>query len=420
MIKFLHIRNIIIVGLVFFLGIIVGQRYLEAGSLRFLSKNFAPSQNGQFADTRSLINIAAPDELSNVNFQQFWEVWQILEKDFLKPEKLNRQEMVYGAIQGLTASLGDPYTMYLPPEQDKRAAEDLAGSFYGIGIELGYIDGVLAVVAPLRGMPAEQAGVQAGDLILRVKDKTKGLDEETSGWSLAKAVDNIRGEKGTQVQLTLLRPESGREPFELSIPRGEVVIPSVDLEFVEHSGKRAAHILLSRFGERTEREWDEAVAKIVAEGNAVDAVLLDVRNNPGGYFDEAIYIASEFVTRGTVVSQQGRYDSKDFSVKGKGRLVNKPVVLLVNKGSASASEIVAGALRDLVGAKLVGQSTFGKGTVQDRRQLTGGAGLHVTVAKWLLPDGHSIPEDGLKVDLEVENNPETEQDEVVIRAIETL
>jgi carboxyl-terminal processing protease len=420
MIKFADLRNIIIVGLVFVLGVIVGQRYLEAGSLQFLSRSLAPTQNGQQPDTRTVENISAPGELENIDFQQFWEVWQVLEKDYLEPDKLDRQEMVYGAIQGLTASLGDAYTMYLPPEQDKRAAEDLAGSFYGVGIELGYIDDVLAIVAPLRGMPAEQAGAQAGDLILRVKDDAKDLDEETTGWSLAQAVDNIRGEKGTKVQLTLLRPENGGEPFELSIPRGEVVIPSVDLEFVEHDGKRAAHIMLSRFGDRTESEWDQAVNKILAEGSAVDVVLLDMRNNPGGYFDEAIYVTSEFVNRGTVVSQQGRYGSKAFPVDGKGRLVNKPVTVLVNRGSASASEIVAGALRDLLGSQLVGQPTFGKGTVQDRRQLNDGGGLHVTVAKWLLPDGDAIPEEGLSVDHEVENDPETDQDEVVIRAIEIL
>lgn len=412
----LPIKNAVIVILVFILGVVVGQRLLEPGSLPFFARN-SITQHSLF-DSRPVDNISAPGELASVNFGQFWEVWQVLERDYYDISKLDRQEMVHGAIRGLTASLGDSYTMYLPPAQDKRAAEDLAGAFYGVGIELGYIDGILAVIAPLKGMPAEQAGVQAGDLILRVADSTKNLDEETTNWSLSQAVDSIRGERGTKVQLTLLRPDYSREPFEVSIARDQIVIPSVELSFVEHQGKRAAHISLTRFGDRTESEWDEAIQTIQSQGAPVDLVLLDMRNNPGGYFEEAISITSEFVNRGTVVSQKGRYTTTDFPVKGKSRLVDLPVIVLVNKGSASASEIVAGALRDLRGAMLVGETTFGKGTVQDRRQLPGGGGLHVTVAKWLLPNGDPITEEGISVNVEVRNDSETDEDEVVLTAIE--
>jgi len=415
-------RNLIIGILLFVLGVVVGQRYLEPGSFPLLKKTLSNATT-DLVDTRTVSNLSTPDSLDeDIDFNQFWEVWQLLERDYIDPAKIDRQEMVYGAIRGMTAAVGDPYTMFLPPEQDKRAAEDLAGSFYGIGIELGYIDGILAVVAPLRGMPAEQAGIQAGDLILRVKDEAKNLDEETTDWSLSRAVDEIRGERGTKVQLTLLRPEANTEPFELSIPRDEIVIPSVELAFVEHNGRRVAHIILSRFGDRTEAEWDEAVSTILTEKKTgqVDGVLLDMRNNPGGYFDQAIRVASEFVRRGTIVSQKGRLTNIPYPAEGEARLTELPVVVLVNRGSASASEIVAGALRDLKETKLVGEQTFGKGTVQDRRHLSNGGGLHITIAKWLLPNGDNISDEGLPVTVEVQNNPETPEDEVVNRAIEEL
>ena len=414
------VRNVIIGALLFVLGLVLGNTYISPGSLPFISSTLKFKSQYGLTDTRKVENIDAPSDLANVDFSQFWEVWQILEEDYIDPSKIDRQDMVYGAIRGMTAALDDSYTMFLPPEQDKRAAEELAGAFYGVGIELGYIDGVLAIVAPLKGMPAEQAGAQAGDLILRVKDEAKGLDEETTDWSLAKALEEIRGERGTRVELTLYRPEENGEPFTLNILRDEIVIPSVEMEFVEHAGKRAAHITLSRFGDRTRDEWNEIVEEIIAQTPQVDMVLLDMRNNPGGYFDESIYVASEFVNKGTVVTQQGRYNSKSFPVDGRGRLQNIPVVVLVNKGSASASEIVAGALKDLRDVQLVGETTFGKGTVQDRRHLSNGGGLHVTVAKWLLPDGQPISKDGIEVDVPVENDPETEQDEVVLRAIETV
>lgn len=415
-IQFSKISNAIILFLCFTLGIVIGHTYVKPGTIPFLKSAQGEMSGG--VDSRALANITKPNGLGEVDFSQFWEVWQILESEYIDPVKIDRQEMIYGAIQGMTASLDDGYTVFLPPEQDKRTAEELSGSFYGVGIELGYIDGILAVVAPLRGMPADLAGVKAGDLILRVKDPKTNFDEETTDWSLAEAVNNIRGEKGTQVQLTLLRPEEKSDPFELSIPRDEIVIPSAELEFVEHNGKRAAHIILSRFGDRTEMEWNEIVAKINTEGDAVDVVLLDMRNNPGGYFDQAIAVASEFVTKGTIVSQQGRYSSKPFPATGKPRLNELPLVVLVNKGSASASEIVAGALRDLAKVQLVGETTFGKGTVQDRRHLSGGGGLHVTVAKWLLPSGDLISKEGIAVDVEVKNDPATEVDEVVQKAIE--
>lgn len=367
-----------------------------------------------------LTNTEQPKAKADVNFGHFWEIWQIIESEYLDPEAIDQQAMVDGAIKGMTASLDDPYTMYLPPQLQQRSVEDLQGSFYGVGIQLGYIEGTLAVVTPLKGNPAELAGVKAGDLILRVKDQAKNFDESTDGWSLAEAVDNIRGQKGSKVTLTLFRPDSELlEPFDVEIPRGEIVVNSAEVEFVEHQGVKAAHIELSRFGDRTQEEWEDVVQKITAEPE-VKVVLLDMRNNPGGFFERSIEIASDFISKGVIVTQQGKTVKKDYRSTGTARLAKYPVMVLVNRGSASASEIVAGALRDQLEAQLVGENTFGKGTVQDARQFNDGSGLHVTIARWLLPNGGWIHEEGLPVDVEAEDDPETENDEVVLKAIEAF
>jgi carboxyl-terminal processing protease len=409
--SFIAVRNSVIVTLVFILGIVIGTRHGEA--FQFINPQTKK------IDIK-LTNTSVPQDKKNVDFGQFWEVWGILANDFIDSEKINNEKMVDGAISGMTAALGDPYTIYLPPEDDKRAAESLAGAFYGVGIELGYINRTVAVVAPLKGMPAEQAGVKAGDLILHIKDAAKGLDEDTNDWTLNDAVNKIRGERGTSVILTLLRPDENTEPFDVSIKRDEIVIPSVELEFVEHADKKVAVIQLSRFGERTQAEWEEVVQKILEQKGSLSGLILDMRNNPGGFFDGAIDIASEFIDNDVVVSQQGKYSKHAYKSEGVARLEDMPLVVLVNRGSASASEIVAGALRDDLGVKLIGEKTFGKGTVQDRRELSGGGGLHVTVAKWVLPSGSWIHEEGLEVDVAVEDNEETEEDEVVLKAVESL
>ena len=411
------IGKVVTVILILFIGAFAEQRF------QFLNKysklNFTASQSGEETQLSQLINATTPREKQDVDFDIFWEVWNLLERDYVYPEKIDATKMVDGAVSGLTASLGDPYTMYLPKEANERSAQDLAGTFYGVGIELGYIDGFLAAVSPLEGTPAFEAGVKPGDFIINVKDEAKEVDEDSSKWSLNKAVDVIRGPKGSPVILTLVR-EGADAPIEVEIKRGEIVVKSVTMEFVEHAGKKVAHLKISRFGERTESEWNQAVTDILAQRNTIDGVILDMRNNPGGFFEGAINISSEFIENGTVVSQKDRLFNQDFEARGKARLAGIPVEVLVNKGSASASEIVAGALRDQLGAKLVGNKTFGKGTVQDRRELSNGAGIHITVARWMLPGGDWIHEEGIPVDVEVDYNPETEVDDQLNKAIEVL
>jgi carboxyl-terminal processing protease len=417
--SFTTLKNIVIGFLLLVLGIVIGNRYAYADSLPFGLKLPFLNTTSSVSSLSRVSGQAEPPEDRKVDFDVFWEVWSLLERDYLEPEDLKTKDMVNGAISGMTAAIGDPYTMYLPPTDNKRSGENLAGKFYGVGIELGYIEKTLAVVSPLDGTPAERAGLEAGDLILHVTDENKGIDEDTSDWSLTEAVNKIRGKKGTEVTFTIYR-ENKEEPFKVTVPRGEIVVETVDLKFVEHDDKRVAHLKISRFGGRTKNEWDQAVDKILEQQDQVDGLVLDMRNNPGGYFDRSIEIASDFIENDVVVSQKGKYNETPYPAEGEARLKSFPLVVLVNKGSASASEIVAGALRDDLGVKLIGQRTFGKGTVQDRREVSNGGGVHITVGRWLLPNGGWIHDEGLKVDVEVESDAETEQDEVLLKGIEEL
>lgn len=347
----------------------------------------------------------------NLDFSLFWNVWDKLEQSYLEPEKIDPQKMVYGAIQGMTASLGDPYTVFLPPQDNQSAKEDLNGEFDGVGIQLGYKSGTLAVMTPLEGHPAIKQGVKAGDLILHIKDSVKGIDQDTAGITLTEAVKLIRGKKGTEVKLTLYREEKGT--FEVTMQRDTIQIPGVELEFgklVNGEWKKdetgsVAWLKVRRFGDRTEDEWNTAVDAIVVRQKSLDGVVLDLRNNPGGYLNAAVDLASEFVPEGVIVQQQGRYQTQTFTVTKRGRLIGMPTTVLINGGSASAAEILAGALRDRIKAPLVGEKSFGKGTVQEALDVADRAGLHVTIARWLLPSGDWIHETGLEPDYKV-NLPE--------------
>jgi carboxyl-terminal processing protease len=356
--------------------------------------------------------------VSGADFSKYWEVWQRLENSYVDPSKLDYAKMTWGSMQGLAQSLEDPYTQYLPPKENKQANEDLNGSFFGVGIELGYKDGSLAVVSPLAGSPAERAGVKAGDLILHIKDEKKQVDIDTQGMSLPEAVTYIRGEKGSPVVLTLFR-EGGQKSFEQTITRDEIVVPSVELEFIQKNGKKVAHLQLHKYGGRTDKEWLAKVAEIISANPA--GVVLDLRNNPGGYLDGAVFVASEFLTSGVVVKQEGRKESETYNVDRKGNLTKIPLVVLVNKGSASASEITAGAIQDNKRGQIIGVQSFGKGTVQEVQDLSDGSSLHVTVAKWILPSGRWIGEEGITPDIVIEDNLETEEvDEQLDKAVEVV
>lgn len=337
----------------------------------------------------------------NVDFTLFWDVWDRLDHSFIDKTKLNPQQMIYGAISGMVASLGDPYTVFLPPKEQKEAKEELGGTFEGIGAELGMKDKRIIVVAPLKGMPAETAGIKKGDWIVKVDG------QETYGWTVPEAVNKIRGKGGTAVILTILH-DGDQKTQDFSILRSTILVRSAQWEktYWQKTDSRfkkddkctscpaVAQLTLTRFGDQTNKEWNQAVSEIKEQidSGSIKGVVLDLRNNPGGYLQGAVFIAAEFLEQGLVVVQQEYNDGKKetYSVVKSGNLLKVPLVVLINKGSASASEIVAGALRDYNRAKLVGEKSFGKGSIQEAQDLPGGSGLHITIARWLLPKGDWI------------------------------
>lgn len=359
-----------------------------------------------------------PEDKKDLDFSLFWRVWDSLNSSYFDKSKVIPANMVYGAIEGMVQALGDPYTVFLPPDKNKVVQEDLQGSFDGIGIQIGFKGNQLAVIAPLPDSPAEKAGIEAGDFIVGIKDTQKGIERGTVGINITDAVQAIRGPKGTVVTLTLLR-EGVDEPIVVEVMRESIDVSSVSLTYVGE-GESLAHIKLLKFGGETQGEWESVVAEILTKSE-VKGIILDLRNNPGGYLQGAVDIASEFMKSGRVVVVEERGDEKsEYKVDRLGRFLNTPLVVLVNPGSASASEILAGALRDDKKIQLVGETTFGKGTIQEPQQVDGGAGLHITVARWLTPSGVWVDGEGLTPDFELEDNSETPEDEQLQKAIELL
>ena len=373
--------------------------------------------------TKSANQNSSSGQSNTADLKVFWEVWQKLEKKYLNAEDLDSTIMVQGATSGLASSLGDPYTVYLEPETNQTSGEAITGAFYGVGIEMGYIENTLSVISPIKGSPAEAAGIQAGDLLIHVKDEAAGIDEDLFDKSSYDAMRLIRGQSKSPVTITLWRQDyNDNQYFDITIIRDEIKIPSLELTFVNNSeGKKIAHLELSTFSANTYQEWEAAVQQILNESN-VDGIILDLRNNTGGIFEESIHIANEFIAADEViVREEGREGenahNQVFTANGRGRLQNRPLAVLINGGSASASEIVAGALRDQTEATLVGTKTFGKGLVQERFSLSDGGGLHITIARWKLPKGDWIQDNGIAPEVEVSYNPETDIDDVLTKAL---
>ncbi len=331
----------------------------------------------------------------NVDFKLFWQVWNMVSKEYVDKDAVNSQKMFYGAISGMVAALGDPYTVFLPPTEQKSTQEEIGGSFEGVGIQLGYDkDKRLAVIAPVKDTPADKAGVMAGDLIIKIADK------DATGLSLPEAVNLIRGPKGSSIVLEIYH-EGATQTKTIELKRDTIVVKSVEFEEkTTPKNKKVAVIKLSRFGERTFTEWSQAVSTTLASG--ADAVILDMRNNPGGLLDGAVFIGSEFIKSGDIVLQENaRGERTGYKVNREGKLLNLPLIVMVNKGSASASEIVAGAIQDLKRGKLLGDTSFGKGTIQESQELPEKTGIHITTAKWLTPLGRWIHQKGLEPDIKV-------------------
>lgn len=365
------------------------------------------------------VTISRVSPVPDLNFSLFWKVWDTLSLSYYDKSKLVPSKMVYGAIQGMVASLEDPYTVFLPPSQNKLTNEDLSGNFSGVGIELGYKNSQLAVVSPLPGGPADKAGVKPGDFIVGIKDEAKKLDVTTDGLTLAQAVEDIRGPVGSKVTLTLLR-EGNNKPITVDLTRETINVPSLKIEMVG-SNKDIVHISILKFGGETLSEWKNTVKQVVSQGVS-GKIILDLRNNPGGYLQDAVDIAGEFLPKASVVvvQQNGDGSKRELRTDRDGEFGDSKVVVLVNGGSASASEILAGALRDDKGIKLVGDKTFGKGTIQQPEDLDNGAGIHITIAKWLTPNGTWVHGKGLEPNIKIARSDSTDFDNQLQEAIKVI
>jgi carboxyl-terminal processing protease len=380
--------------------------------------------NLDWTNYKPVLNISSkepPPGIINVDFNPFWVVWQKLAQSYYDKAKLDPQKMLNGAITGMVGSVGDPFTLYLPPVQNNNFKQGLAGQFSGIGAELGTKDKDIIVISPLDGSPAEKAGIKAGDVITAVNG------EQTLGWSLAQTVEKIRGPKGTEVALAVVHKDNG-EKADIKITRDVITVKSVAMDIRNakcdskncqilpkgdscsgNTCEKFAYLRLSQFGDNTNAEWVSLVKgisdKLKSDKN-IKGVVLDLRNNPGGYLTDATFIASEFLPKNEVVVSEDNGNQKTpMSVTRDGSLLTPKLIVLLNKGSASASEIVAGALRDYKRAQIVGETSFGKGTVQEAEDLGDGAGLHVTIAKWLTPNGTWLNGKGLIPDFAVNLDP---------------
>jgi len=328
----------------------------------------------------------------NVDFSLFWDAWKVIEDKFVNRSKLDAQKMVYGAINGMLRALGDPYTVFMPPEENKKFSEDMKGEFGGIGAEIGMRKDILTIIAPLEGSPAKAAGLLPQDKVLKVDGKS------TDGMSIDEAINLIRGPKGEAVVLNIFR-DGWKDAKDFKIIRDTIVIPVIKWQMKDN---KVAYIQLYHFSENSASEFKKVAQEAISAG--AKSVVLDMRGNPGGYLESAVDIISWFVSDNQVVAIEDFGNGKKTEYKSVGyqKLMSYPAVLLVDAGSASASEIVAGALRDLRNIKLVGTKTFGKGSVQQVEQMRNGSSLKITVAKWLTPSGKSIMDEGLEPDEKVE------------------
>ncbi len=332
----------------------------------------------------------------------FSEVWNKLHDQFIGT--IDDKKLDYGAVAGMVQAAGDPYTTFFNPDQAKQLKETLSGSFSGIGAEMGVQNGLIVVIAPLDGSPAQKAGIKSGDIITAVNKKNI-----TQDMSLDDVVQQIRGPKGQTVVLSVVH-KGTNAPVDISVVRDDIAVPSVKVEVTNN----IAHISLTSFDNNSASHF-AAIAKQVRKQN-VRGVVLDLRDNPGGYLDSAVQIASQFLTPGSVVvSERGKTETIH-RASGGGLLKGIPVVVLINHGSASASEILAGALLDDMKAPVVGTQSFGKGSVQEVLDISDGSSLKVTIAKWYTPNGTSIDKQGITPTITIDDNAATTQDEQLDRA----
>jgi carboxyl-terminal processing protease len=382
------------------------------GSTAFYIGYSSGVKNPETIIVKGVTNIG--DDDVTADFDIFWQAWKFVKGEHIEGDNVSDKSLVHGSITGMVGALNDPNTIYFPPEDAKKFEEDVRGSFGGIGAEIGVREKQIIIVAPLKNSPAERVGLKSGDAILTVDG------EPTSNLDVIEAVKIIRGPEGKVVTLTILR-DGWVKSRDFDILREIIQIPTLEHDVIDSN---IAHIQLFSFNENAPFAFYESVLN-VSLTNGIQGVILDLRNNPGGFLEVAVNLAGWFLDRGSiVVSEEFRSgDKKVFRTSGNEVLKDFPVVVLINSGSASASEILAGALRDQRGVKLIGEKSFGKGSIQELKQLKDDSSLKLTVARWLLPNGAVIEKNGLEPDYVVElteEDVENNQDPQLDKAVEVL
>jgi len=356
----------------------------------------------------NLNQTALKGQPANLDFSLYWEAWNKFKEKSVAP--VDDTKAVYGSISGLLQSSGDAYTVFFSPEENKRFKEDINGKFDGVGIELVQKNSLPVVVAPLSKSPAEAAGIKSGDIIMEV-DGTK-----TSSISFNEVINKIRGTAGSKVKIKIAR-EGADQPIEYELTRQTIVVDSVEWQIKESSGKRYMYVKIRQFGDDTDKlfgQFVDATTKAKPDG-----IIVDLRNDPGGYLETSINLSSYFLDGGNVVLEEGRNNQrKEYKTTQRAKLKDYKLVVLVNKGSASASEIFSGAIQDRKAGKIIGEKTFGKGSVQEFVELSDGSAVKITVAKWLTPNGRQINDEGIAPDIEVSESEG--KDAVLDRALEYL
>ncbi|MFA5248891.1 MAG: S41 family peptidase [Patescibacteria group bacterium] len=327
----------------------------------------------------------------NIDFDYYWKVWDIIKNSYVNKDEISDKEMFYGSLDGLVSSLGDPYSEFMDPQENKSFNEDMSGTFEGIGAELGVRDELLTVISPIDGAPAQKAGIMAGDKILEING------ESTQNMDINEAVSKIKGNKGTEVILSIFR-DGFEDIKKISIIRDTVVVKSLTYEKLDNN---IFLISINSFNDDTQALFLQAVKEI--QTIKPQGIIIDLRNNPGGYLETAVSILGEWVNgEVAVIEKFSDSTTTEYRANGSNSLKDYPTVVLINGGSASASEILAGALKDYGKATIIGEESYGKGSVQVVENLADGSAVKVTVAKWLTPYGQSINETGITPDKEIE------------------
>lgn len=368
--------------------IVFGFGYV-VGSAKSLHKELV-NENGNVEITK-VLNLYSKSRSSSVQFDQFWKIWDLVKQKHVH-QPVDDVKLFYGAMQGMVAGLEDPYSVYFPPKQAAEFVSDFAGEFEGIGAEIGKKDNMITIIAPLPESPAEKAGIKTGDKIFAIDG------QDAVNLTVEEAIKKIRGPHGTEVRLTVgqKEPESIRE---VKIIRDKIVVPAVTWEKKDNS---IAYLRINTFNEETDPQFRKAVNEIKAFG--AKGIILDMRGNPGGYLDSSVSVASEWIQDGIIVRERFHDKTeKDYTSMGTThQFVGIPTIVLVDEGTASGAEIVAGALQDYGAARLVGQKTFGKGSVQELEPFPDGSALKITIANWFTPKDRAIDKLGIEPDVKVE------------------